>query len=60
MEQPLPITIRSFRSSDLPICAQLFRDGLIGGQIAENDTALDIDDIDNAHRLLRVLGKKSR
>jgi ribosomal protein S18 acetylase RimI-like enzyme len=41
--------IRSFRRGDLPACATLFRDGLIGGKIAENDTALDIDDIEQAY-----------
>lgn len=44
-----PVTIRSFRCADLPTCSKLFREGLIGGRIAENDTALDIDDIEQAY-----------
>ncbi|MGC4031722.1 MAG: GNAT family N-acetyltransferase [Tepidisphaeraceae bacterium] len=42
---PAPFTIRSFKPADESACQQLFRDGLAGGQIAENDTGLDIDDI---------------
>lgn len=42
---PPPVTIRSFKSSDLPACQTLYKEGLIGGKIAENDTALDLDDI---------------
>lgn len=42
-------TIRSFRASDLPACKKLYSEGLIGGKIAENDTGLDIDDIENAY-----------
>lgn len=38
-------TIRSFRPDDLDACRHLYREGLIGGQIAENDSGLDIDDI---------------
>lgn len=41
--------IRSFRGADLPACVQLYREGLLGGAIAENDTGLDIDDIDGAY-----------
>ncbi len=44
-----PVTIRSFRSPDLPRCATLYREGLVGGKIAEHDTALDIDDIETAY-----------
>jgi ribosomal protein S18 acetylase RimI-like enzyme len=43
------IAIRSFRASDLPACKNLYSDGLIGGKIAENDTGLDIDDIESAY-----------
>lgn len=42
-------TIRSFRGSDAAACQQLYREGLIGGQIAQNDTGLDIDDIESAY-----------
>ena len=41
--------IRTFRRGDLPACIQLYRDGLLGGRIAENDTGLDIDDIELAY-----------
>src|SRR5437762_3070989 len=44
-----PFQVRSFRKSDLTACTQLYRDGLLGGKIAENDTGLDIDDIDSAY-----------
>src|SRR3954465_9853834 len=41
--------VRSFRRDDLPACTQLYREGLLGGKIAENDTGLDIDDIEQAY-----------
>jgi ribosomal protein S18 acetylase RimI-like enzyme len=44
-----PYLIRSFRREDLPACTQLYREGLLGGKIAENDTGLDIDDIEQAY-----------
>jgi len=42
-------TIRGFRPGDLPACRRLYKDGLLGGKLAENDTGLDIDDIDSAY-----------
>jgi ribosomal protein S18 acetylase RimI-like enzyme len=42
-------TIRSFRACDLPTCRKLYSEGMIGGKIAENDTGLDIDDIESAY-----------
>jgi ribosomal protein S18 acetylase RimI-like enzyme len=45
----VPFLIRSFKAADLPACTQLYRDGLLGGRIAENDTGLDIDDIESAY-----------
>jgi ribosomal protein S18 acetylase RimI-like enzyme len=45
----LPVNIRSFRPSDLPACRVLYREGLLGGKLAENDTGLDIDDIEFAY-----------
>src|SRR3954471_13057226 len=45
----LPIQIRSFRPTDLPACRRLYVDGLLGGKLAENDTGLDIDDIEQAY-----------
>ena len=44
-----PFVIRSFRPEDLPTCARLYREGLVGGKLAENDTGLDIDDIERAY-----------
>jgi ribosomal protein S18 acetylase RimI-like enzyme len=37
--------IRSFEAGDLAACQALYRDGVMGGLIAENDSGLDIDDI---------------
>ncbi|CAN5599550.1 hypothetical protein BH09PLA1_BH09PLA1_31560 [soil metagenome] len=45
----LAINIRSFRTSDLPACRTLYVEGLLGGKLAENDTGLDIDDIESAY-----------
>jgi ribosomal protein S18 acetylase RimI-like enzyme len=41
--------IRDFRPADLPACRKLYVDGLLGGKLAENDTGLDIDDIQSAY-----------
>ena len=45
----IQFAIRSFRREDLPACTQLYVDGLIGGKMAENDTGVDIDDIESAY-----------
>lgn len=45
----IPITIRAYTASDRPACVQLYREGLLGGQLAENDSGLDIDDIPAAY-----------
>jgi ribosomal protein S18 acetylase RimI-like enzyme len=42
-------SFRSFRKEDAPACRQLYREGLLGGQLADNDSGLDIDDIDSAY-----------
>jgi ribosomal protein S18 acetylase RimI-like enzyme len=44
-----PLAVRSFCAADSPACQKLFLEGLLGGKIAENDTALDINDIDSAY-----------
>ena len=44
-----PFIIRSFRRDDIQACTQLYVEGLLGGKIAENDTGLDIDDIESAY-----------
>ena len=41
--------IRSFRACDAAACRKLYSEGLVGGKIADNDTGLDIDDIENAY-----------
>jgi GNAT superfamily N-acetyltransferase len=41
--------VRSFRPGDLPVCRKLYVEGLLGGQLAENDTGLDIDDIESVY-----------
>jgi ribosomal protein S18 acetylase RimI-like enzyme len=47
--EDIQTTIRSFRACDLPACRTLYSEGMIGGKIAENDTGLDIDDIESAY-----------
>jgi ribosomal protein S18 acetylase RimI-like enzyme len=45
----IPIRVRSFRAEDLPACRKLYVQGLLGGRLAENDSGLDIDDIEHAY-----------
>jgi GNAT superfamily N-acetyltransferase len=45
----IPATIRDFRAEDQAACAALYQDGLIGGKIADNDTGLDIYDIEHTY-----------
>jgi putative acetyltransferase len=45
----IPVNIRSFKRSDLPACRKLYVEGLLGGKLAENDSGLDIDDIETAY-----------
>src|SRR5437868_16369 len=51
MTQPAehPFRVRSFAAADLSICQKLYIEGLLGGKLAENDTALDIDNIHSAY-----------
>lgn len=44
-----PFIIRSFHPADQAACEALYREGVIGGQIAENDSGLDIDNIQMAY-----------
>jgi ribosomal protein S18 acetylase RimI-like enzyme len=44
-----PIKVRSFKASDQSACAELYRQGLLGGKLAENDSGLDIDDIQSVY-----------
>jgi ribosomal protein S18 acetylase RimI-like enzyme len=46
-------TIRSFTPRDQAACRKLYVEGLLGGQLAENDTGLDIDDIEGAYMRTR-------
>lgn len=46
---PAPFHVRTFRPQDLPACRRLYVEGLIGGRLAENDTGMDIDDIEWAY-----------
>jgi ribosomal protein S18 acetylase RimI-like enzyme len=44
-----PVLVRSFKSTDLAACQKLYKEGLLGGKLAENDSGLDIDDIEAAY-----------
>jgi ribosomal protein S18 acetylase RimI-like enzyme len=41
----VPIHIRSFTPADQAACNRLYKEGLIGGVLSENDTGVDLDDI---------------
>jgi putative acetyltransferase len=43
------VTIRSFRLGDEPGVRALFEAGRLGGAMAQNDTALDVEDIEHAY-----------
>jgi ribosomal protein S18 acetylase RimI-like enzyme len=43
------IYVRTFQPEDLPACRRLYVEGLLGGKLAENDTGLDIEDIESAY-----------
>jgi ribosomal protein S18 acetylase RimI-like enzyme len=43
------VVVRPFRPTDQSACAKLYTDGLLGGKLAENDTGVDIDDIQSAY-----------
>lgn len=43
------VVIRSFEPRDHAAVKQLYRDGLLGGHLATNDTGYDIDDIQHAY-----------
>src|SRR5215469_12173482 len=48
-ESEIPAVIRSFTRGDQAACKALYEQGLIGGKISENDTGLDIDNIEAAY-----------
>ncbi len=41
----VPVQIRSFRPGDQAACSRLYHDGLVGGALSDNDTCVDLDDI---------------
>ncbi len=43
--------IRPYEKKDRAACNTLYREGLLGGKIAENDSGLDIDDIESAYAI---------
>ena len=45
----VPATIRSYEAKDAEACRRLYREGLLAGTLAENDTGVDIDDIEMAY-----------
>lgn len=45
----LPVKIRSFGPADQAACRQLYLEGGLGGKLADNDTGIDIDDIQAAY-----------
>jgi ribosomal protein S18 acetylase RimI-like enzyme len=48
-DPPPGYSLRSYRPTDQSACTRLYREGLLGGQLAENDTGFDIDDIEMAY-----------
>lgn len=44
----IPITLRSFHPGDAEACKKLYHDGLVG-HLAENDTGVDLDDIESTY-----------
>ena len=46
---PAPWRVRPFKPADLPACRKLYVEGLLAGRLAENDTGMDIDDIEWAY-----------
>ena len=46
----IPVTIRPYRPSDAAACRRLYAEGVVeGGNLADNDTGADVDDIDTAY-----------
>ena len=45
----MPVAVRSFHAEDSEACRKLYAEGMLGGKLAENDTGLDIDDIEAAY-----------
>lgn len=49
MSEPADIRIRSFEPRDQSSCRRLYVYGLVGGKLADNDSGVDIDDIQSAY-----------
>jgi ribosomal protein S18 acetylase RimI-like enzyme len=52
MSAPPPdatVDVRSFKPTDQAACNKLYREGLIGGTLSENDTCVDLDDIQTVY-----------
>jgi ribosomal protein S18 acetylase RimI-like enzyme len=47
--ESVPFSIRTFQPDDAEACLELYREGLLGGKIADNDTGLDMDDVKAAY-----------
>jgi ribosomal protein S18 acetylase RimI-like enzyme len=45
----LIVRVRSYAANDREACQTLYREGLVGGRIAPNDSGIDIDDIQMAY-----------
>jgi ribosomal protein S18 acetylase RimI-like enzyme len=45
----MSVSIRSFQARDQAACDNLYRAGLLGGSLAENDSGLDLDDIQSVY-----------
>ncbi len=45
----ISVSIRSFQPRDQSACDNLYRAGLLGGTLAENDSGLDLDDIESVY-----------
>ena len=45
----LNVRVRSYVANDREACRTLYREGLVGGRIAPNDSGIDIDDINMAY-----------
>ena len=46
---PIAVTVRSYQPADAASCKRLFSEGRMNGVVVENDTAVDLDDIQGAY-----------
>jgi len=44
-----PVHVRPYQANDAPHVRRLYTDGLLAGQLAQNDTGADIDNIEEAY-----------